>query len=115
MSLGYTVVAERCVVDTIVNIAYYTQDMGFLQSRIAGIILHSSIPKKAIFIHIDSDYSAILKRRGNEVDPYEFIKFQRRGYGIAKYLVEATSIDTSNMTIQEAYASVLKRLGLEAS
>jgi hypothetical protein len=81
MLLGYTVVAERYIVDTIVTIAYYTGDLGLIKSQIAWFLLHF-IPKDAVLIYLDSDYSVIVKRRGRVTDAYDFIEFQKTGYRI---------------------------------
>jgi len=108
--LGYTVIAERYVVDTIVTVAYYTNDLGFLQSRTARILL-SFVPKKTVFIHLDSDNSTIIKRRGHIVDSHDFIKFQRMGYKMMGNSVEAMFIDTSNLSVEQTQKRILRWLG----
>ena len=92
--LGYTVVAERCIVDTIVNIAYYTKNLEFLQSRTAKILLRF-IPKNAILIHLDVDYPTLVNRRGRIVEAYELIKFQKECYKKMENLLNAAYINTS--------------------
>jgi len=106
---GYTVIAERYVVDTIVTVAYYTNDLGFLQSRTARILL-SFVPKKTVFIHLDSDNSTIIKRRGRIVDSHDFIKFQRMGYKIMGNSVEALFVDTSNLSVEQTQKRILRWL-----
>lgn len=110
--LGYTVIAERYVIDTIVTVAYYTDDLGFLHSRTAKVLL-CFIPKNTVFIHLDSDYSTIMKRRGHIVEEYDFIKFQRIGYKLLGNSVEATFIDTSNISIEQTSMQILNRLGIK--
>ena len=106
---GYTVIAERYVVDTIVTVAYYTNDLCFLQSRTARILL-SFVPKKTVFIHLDSDNSTIIKRRGRIVDSHDFIKFQRMGYELMGNSVEAMFIDTSNLSVGQTQKQILRWL-----
>jgi len=106
---GYTVIAERYVVDTIVTVAYYTNDLCFLQSRTARILL-SFVPKKTVFIHLDSDNSTIIKRRGRIVDSHDFIKFQRMGYKIMGNSVEALFVDTSNLSVEQTQKRILRWL-----
>lgn len=106
--LGYIVVAERYVVDTLVTIAYYTNDLGFLQSLTARLLL-CSIPKNTLFIHLDSDYSTLLKRRGHKVEAYDFIEFQKMGYKMLGNLVGATLIDTSNITIEQTFTRIVSQ------
>jgi len=107
--LGYTVIAERYVVDTIVTVAYYTNDLGFLKSRTARVLL-SFVPKKTVFIHLDSDNSTITKRRGRIVDSHDFIEFQRRGYKIMGNSVEALFVDTSNLSVEQTQKQILRWL-----
>ena len=98
--LGYVVIAERCIVDTIVNIAYYTNDAGFLQSRTARLLLNL-FPREALLIHLDSDYKTLLRRRGRTVEAYSLIKFQRDCYKVMEKLLNATYINTSNHDINQ--------------
>jgi hypothetical protein len=107
--LGYTVIAERYVVDTVVTVAYYTNDLGFLRSRSARILL-SFVPKKTVFIHLDSDNSMIIKRRGRIVDSHDFIKFQRMGYEMMGNSVDAMFIDTSNLSVEQTQKRILRWL-----
>ena len=104
--LGYTLVAERYVVDTIVNIAYFTNDLNFLQSRLAKFLLYF-VPKNTIFIHLDSEYSVIMKRRHRMVESYDFIEFQRVGYKIIGDSVSAKYIDTSNISVKQTSMLIL--------
>ena len=104
--LGHTVIAERYVVDTIVTVAYYTNNLGFLQSRTANLLL-CFIPKNTVFIHLDSDYSTIMKRRGYIVEPYDFIEFQRMGYKMLESSVGAKLIDTSNISVKQTSIQIM--------
>lgn len=109
--LGYTIIAERYVIDTIVTIAYYTDDLDFVKSPIARFLLYF-VPKNTIFIHLDSDVTTIMKRRGRNVESFNFIRFQRIGYKILENSVEALSIDTSNVTVEQTFNQILDWLGI---
>jgi len=109
LSMGYTVIAERYVPDTIVGIAYYTNDSKFLTSHAAKFLLHF-IPKQTVFIHLDSSYSAILKRRGRHVDSYQYLEFQRKGYKTLGEIVGATLIDTSDMSVGDTSKRIMTHL-----
>jgi len=104
--LGYTIIAERYVADTIVNIAYFTNDLDFLRSRTARLLL-CFIPKNTVFIHLDSDYSTMIKRRSHIVEPYDFIEFQRVGYKIIADSVGAKCIDTSNISVKQTSMRIM--------
>jgi len=107
--LGYTVIAERYLADTIVNISYYTKDLDFVRSSTAKILL-GFIPKNARLIHIDADYPTLLKRRGVYVEAFDFIQFQRKGYDIINNLIHTTSINTSNINIEQTFKQMLSSL-----
>jgi len=106
LHLGYTLVAERYVVDTIVTIAYFTNDLSFLQSRTAKILLRF-IPENTIFIHLDSNYAALMKRRNRTVEPYSVIEFQKAGYKMIGNSLGAKCIDTSNLSIHQVSSQIM--------
>jgi len=61
--LGYIVLAERYVVDTIVtNIAYFTKDWNTLKSR-AYLFLLRLIPDNSLIIYLDANERIIFNRR----------------------------------------------------
>jgi len=108
---GYTVVAERYVADTIVTIAYYINDLGFLKSLTARILL-CFIPENTLLIHLDSDYSTLLMRRSSRVEAQDFIEFQRKGYNQIGDMLKVTLIDTSNINIEQTFSRILDKLEL---
>lgn len=109
--LGYTVVAERFIVDTIVSVAYYGNDVHFIQSSFAQFFLRLS-PKNTCFIHLDSDYSTIMGRRGCEVDSSDFIDFQRLAYGLVRNSMNAKSLSTSSLNVAQTLGEIKKIIGL---
>ena len=104
--LGYTLVAERYLVDTVVTIAYFINDPSFLQGHTAKLLL-CFIPKNTVFIHLDSDYSTIMERRSHIVEPYDFIEFQKMGYKMIGNSVGAKFIDTSNVSVKQASMRIM--------
>lgn len=109
--LGYVLVAERYVIDTVVTIAYFIDDMGFLYSPIAGALL-SCIPKNSVCVYLDSSYDTMIKRRGYDVEVRSFIEFQRKAYGILANHLEVPVIDTSRLSVQETSTIISRYLGL---
>ena len=103
---GYSIVAERYVVDTIVNIAYYSTDLTFLRSRIAKLFL-TLFSKGAIFIHLDSDYFSILRRRSQKADAAEFIEFQRNAYRIVNESIRAATLHTDERSVSGTFDRIL--------
>lgn len=108
MKLGYAVIAERCLVDTIVNIAYHIGDIGFLHGRMARVLIYL-FPRKTLFIYFDSNYKTLVERRGKNVEAYSLIKFQRDCYKLMEKMLNATRIDTSNHDVNQT-SNIIKEL-----
>lgn len=123
---GYTLIAERYILDSVVTVAYFVNDIGFLNGRISRLFLYF-IPKKTIFIFLDSDYQTIFRRRSGllnvtnnnpqmrygavpktAVEPKDFINFQRRAYKVLSKLFGALEINTSFYSIKETSAIILE-------
>lgn len=103
---GEYVIAERYVVDTVVTVAYFLEDPGFLSGRIAKVLL-SMLPAEAFVIHLDAETKTILERRAEEkLDP-NYIEFQRKSYFLFADLLNASSIDTSKNDISTTFRIIL--------
>ncbi|GIU71704.1 MAG: hypothetical protein KatS3mg003_1183 [Candidatus Nitrosocaldaceae archaeon] len=98
--LGYSIVAERFIIDWIVMMAYLFRDNSILDSRYAKFLL-KFIPHDAILIYIDADYDTIISRRKDDADSLEFINAQRELYNIFAKQFNAYIIDTSKYDIDK--------------
>jgi len=108
--LGYIVVAERYIVDSIASIAYFLNDESFTQS-FHGKLLLKLIPKGAVFIFLDADYETIVERRGSLAGPAEYTDFHRRIYRELAPVVKALYVDTSKLSVEQASDLILRYLG----
>lgn len=120
---GYTLIAERYVLDTIALVAFSINDAHFLQSPISRIFL-ALIPAKTKFILVDADYDTIAKRRAlflssetrpkeklrnhsisikTELEPQKFIDFQRTLYTSLAEASNALVINTSRRSLKETF------------
>jgi thymidylate kinase len=125
---GRKFVAERYILDTVATVAFFVNDLGFLESRTARLLFRF-IPKDTIFIFLDSDFKTIFKRREHiyldgynqkgrvygmvprsAVEPEEFIDFQRRAYKILAEFFGAFVIDTSKSSIKKTSDTILNYL-----
>lgn len=110
--LGYIVIADRYLVDTIVNVAYFLDDPNFLRGDIARILLNM-ISKDAFLIHLDAKteivFARIEKRKSEEID-VKFIKFQQRAYLLLAAYLGALSIDTSHREAADTFKIILDKL-----
>jgi thymidylate kinase len=98
--LGYAIIADRYLLDTIVSVAYYIKDIDFVNGKIARILM-LLIPRNSILIHLDADYDTLLIRRGKNVESYEFIDFQKKAYARLSKNITSNYIDTSKISIDE--------------
>jgi hypothetical protein len=109
---GRTLIAERYVLDTITTIAYFLDDIGFLESRTSKLLLRF-IPDKTAFIFLDADYETIYQRRAPSfVEPRPFIDFQRTAYKIMSKYFYTLVVDTSENSIAQTSAIIMRYLGL---
>jgi hypothetical protein len=128
---GYTLIAERYVLDTIAFVAFSINDSGFLQSPISWLFL-ALIPAKTKFIFVDADYDTIVQRRVHflnneivcskkapkkngsaiktELEPREFIDFQRILYKTIAQANGALVINTSKHSPKETFNLILDYL-----
>ncbi|MCW4009504.1 MAG: (d)CMP kinase [Candidatus Bathyarchaeota archaeon] len=127
---GYTLVAERYLLDTIAFVAFSIGDKSFPHGQIAKLFL-ALIPAGTKFVFIDADYDTITQRRARfleqkpvsentvevkvssiktELEPREFIDFQREIYRTLAQEKKALIVDTSRHSQEEAFNMILAYL-----
>jgi thymidylate kinase len=109
LKTGYTILADRYILDTITLIAYYINDINFTHGRISRVLI-SLIPHCSLFFHLDADYDELIKRRGKKVEPQEFIEFQKKSYAILSKMIASYKIDTSDISINQVSLLMLKNI-----
>ncbi len=129
---GYTLIAERYLIDTLTFVAFSIDDPKFAQSPLAKLYL-ALIPKKTRFIFIDADYQTIYKRKSifvnltnpqdasnmavgtsikSELEPQAFIDFQRAIYQSIAKTTHALTINTAENSMQQTSRLIQQHLGL---
>ena len=106
LKLGFTIIADRYVLDSIVSIAYNVEDTTFIFGRLARILLRQ-IPRRSILIHLDCKYETLCHRRGRLVEPYQYIRFQKECYRLLSDQITSHYIDTSNKTIEQTSTCII--------
>lgn len=130
---GYKLIAERYILDSVVTIAYFINDIDFLKGRIARLLFRF-IPKNTTFIFLDANYRTIYQRRAppcisehkfqnsyksyeighlRSVEPRDFIEFQRNAYHFLAYIFNPLIIDTTKHSIKETSNVILQYLGVD--
>lgn len=101
--------AERYLLDSVVTIGFFIQDEHFIDSW-AARFLYRLVPAETLLVFLDADYPSIVKRRGQTVEPEEFIEFQRRLYRILATRTGALVIYTPDHSIAETSALICQAL-----
>ena len=104
--LGYVVIADRYVVDTIVSVAHFLGDYEFLYGYAAKILL-TMLSKHAFLIHLDAETEVLIERRKDEEIDVDFIQFQRKAYLSFASFLGALSIDTSTKGAMDTFKAIL--------
>lgn len=104
--LGYCVIAERYIIDSIASIAYFVNDPQFFKGRFAKLLL-KFIPEQTVFVFVDADYDTISLRRRNVAGPAEYTEFHRKMYLELTPIVKAIYVNTSTLSVQETHKRIL--------
>lgn len=132
MLRGYTLVAERYLLDTVTTIAYFEDDPNFINSFVSRAILYF-MPKNIAFIFLNSDFETIYDRRAKLynglpvsnhrlllerprfdygalppgiLEPRYYIDFQRRMYTRIAAVYPALVINTRQNSIEETHMQI---------
>lgn len=110
--LGFTIVADRYLIDTIVSISIGVRDPLFMNSFLGKLLLRM-IPKEAIIIHLDVDLINILNRKPNIEYTNQEIMRQITLYRLLAKGIGAYSINTAILNAKETTVLVLDLITLE--
>lgn len=108
--LGYTVVAERYVIDTVVHLSYWLGN-DFLQNFLSRVLL-GFIPQGSMLVHLDAETQVLLERSARAKDNIasSFIIYQRRIYQTIAENLGAITVNTSKLDTEATFNSILKIL-----
>ncbi len=104
--LGYKVVAERYVVDTVIYNSYY---LGSSFDFYARILMHM-IPKGSLIVHMDASLNDVMSRRTDDLVSEKFIEYQLTSYRKYANVLHALSINSSALGIEEIRKEIERRL-----
>ncbi len=111
LRLGFTVVCERYVVDTIVSVAYLFNNP-LLVDGVAEKILLGFIPKGATIVHLTAQEKLLLKRRRDEPVTCGFLHFQIQMYNAYAKKLKAVSLDTTRRNRSQIQQAISAQLNL---
>jgi len=107
--LGYVIVSDRCLIDTVITISTRIGDPSFVNSR-TGKILLRLMPKGAIVIHFDVDLNSVLKRKPDIEYTLDEIEFQILLYRLLARATGAHTVKTSELSVNETLKATLNAI-----
>ena len=105
ISLGYVIVADRYVVDTVAYLGYW---LG--QSHPRGILVNVLlilIPKRSLLIHLDAEEKVLHERIKDDYIPRDFLIYQQENYRKLAKSMGAITINTSRYNIEKTFEQIL--------
>jgi thymidylate kinase len=95
---GFTVVADRFVVDTVVYGLFW---VGVNFGRVWGRLLLGMLPKRSLLVFLDAEIETLMKRKQEGSLDREFLEFQRTTYKVLAKRLGALVIDTVERNLGE--------------
>lgn len=109
--LGYTVVCDRYLIDTLVVLSYFLKDPRFASGKTARLLIRL-IPKNALLIHLDTDTNTILARKRDEPLTRELVDYYRNAYNttVQLFTLPVVTIDTTYASVEAVQQKVLEMI-----
>jgi len=112
--LGYTVICDRYVLDTLVSLSYFLDGQKLISSIFANL-LTSMIPKDSVLFYMNADTKVILQRKRDEPLTPKLIEYYKWAYEtLMKQLkLKTITIDTSIARVEDVQKMVLQWVAKE--
>jgi thymidylate kinase len=104
---GFTVVADRFVLDTVVYGEFW---VGESFKGLWGRLLSNMMPKRRLLVFLDADTEVLVKRKQSEALDRSFLEFQRRTYKVFAKRLNALVIDTIERDIMGTFNEITDAL-----
>jgi len=111
--LGYKIICDRYVIDTMVSIALNTRNMSFPDSFFGTLSL-KMMPKECAVIFLDTDLSTVLKRRSDIEYSINEIKNEKKLYRVLARKVKAFSLNSTTQPVEKIRKKVIDLLLAES-
>jgi thymidylate kinase len=107
--LGFVVVCDRYVLDTLVTLSYFVKEPRLVSSTYAKLLV-KLIPKNSLLIYFDADTDTILRRKKDEPLTEQLIEYYKKAYSdiLRRLGLAAMTIDTSMTTIEDVEKTILR-------
>ncbi|MEM1673036.1 MAG: hypothetical protein QXY55_06285 [Candidatus Korarchaeota archaeon] len=111
--LGYIVVCDRYVLDTLVTLSYFLKEPKFITSKFARLLI-KLIPKNSLLFYLEADTRSIVLRKLDEPLTLELIEYYKRMYAllIKIYGIKVNNINTESEAVQSVHKKIAGLLGI---
>jgi len=113
--LGYIVVCDRYVLDTLVTLSYFLDDQKLL-SGISAKLLASMIPRDSVLFYMNADTEVILQRKRDEPLTSKLIDYYKGAYKalIKQFNLKTITIDTETTQVEDVQKMILQWIAKES-
>jgi thymidylate kinase len=114
--LGYIVICDRYLLDSLVTLSYFLKDTEMLTGTIAQLLV-KLIPKKSLLVYFKVDTDLALSRKTDEPLSTQLIEYYKKAYGIVVSYsgLPILSIDTSDVSIEQAEATIVASIKMSST
>ncbi len=111
--LGYIVICDRYVLDTLVALSYFLNEPKLISTTCARSLV-KLIPKGSLLIYLNADTSVILQRKRDEPLTAQLIEYYKKAYdALMRWLgLPVITIDTSTTTVEDVQKTIRQLLRL---
>jgi len=109
--LGYIVVCDRYLLDTLVTLSYFLKEPEIISGTSARLLVRL-IPGTTLLFQLDADTDVILQRKRDEPLTEQLIRYYKEAYrDLMKQLDSVViTIDTGTATVEEVQETIKRGL-----
>jgi len=107
MLMGYILVCDRYVLDTLVTLSFFLKDPKIISGSLARILL-KLIPKNSLLVYFDAETKTIKARKQDEPLSIELITYYRYMYAFLSrlYNLDVVKIETTHVPINDVQRKI---------
>jgi thymidylate kinase len=109
--LGYIVICDRYMLDTLVTLSYFLKEPKMISGKLAKLLV-KLIPQNSLLVYFETDTDIILKRKKDEPLTRQLIEYYKNAYRNLLNWSELTfvTINTSILSVEEVQETIKLRL-----
>lgn len=107
LSLGYVVICDRYLLDTLVTLSYFLKEPEMISGNLAKFLIQL-IPKNSLLVYFETETNIIIERKQDEPLTKELIDYYKNAYRTFERWpdLEINAIDTGASSIQDVQAKI---------